>query len=82
MDVIKRTDGLSRQAELMLQQAYRRGYKDGEGDSEKRHEAKWLMDGELIYQVMVCSQCGAKWIKDTADKPQKYCHGCGAKMEE
>lgn len=35
-DVINRTEGLRRQAQEIICQAYERGYKDGEADAEER----------------------------------------------
>lgn len=85
-DVINRTEGLRRQAQEIIEKAYCRGYKDGEADAEERHKqsesAKWLLDGELVYKAMICSKCGAKWLGEPDEAPQKYCHGCGARMEE
>ena len=89
-DMIERTEGVRKAAEAAIYQAYERGYKDGEKAEHdrklemllKEKKGKWIEEKVLFqYQeitVWRCDQCG----RLTNDWSDKYCSGCGARMEE
>lgn len=80
----EQTAGPRRQAEELLLQVYKRGYKDGEAAererSEARQTAQWLQDAQAEF-VYICSGCGCIKIGPRGSEYLwKYCSNCGARM--
>lgn len=66
--------------------AYKNGYEQGKKDAVKH--GRWVgleydgyADGQPVYDLWECSECGEEVRGEDVPITHPYCHGCGTKMD-